>query len=130
MAGNRRSDQEKRSVSIVDFGFSLSIVALGLPGNRKSKIQNRQSKMLPACSNDNLQLHVADLDDVVDLQRLPLAGVDPGPVEVGAVSAVEVLQPQLALLEGNHGVLPRAPDAIHRLLVFQVDVDRLLVGPA
>src|SRR5439155_6136806 len=38
--------------------------------------------------------------------------------------------PQLGFLEGDQGVLPRAPDAVGRLLVLQVNVHRLLVGPA
>ena len=64
------------------------------------------------------------------LSALLLAGVDARPVDEGAVGAVEVLDGQLAVLEADAGVLPRTPDAIRRLLVFQVDVHRLLVGPA
>src|SRR5205085_338131 len=50
--------------------------------------------------------------------------------DVGAVGAVQVFDGELVPLEADTGVLPRAPDAVGRLLVLQVDVDRLLVGPA
>ena len=59
-----------------------------------------------------------------------LAGMDARPVDEGAVGAVQILDLQFVVLEGDDGVLPRGPDAIRRLLVVQVDVHRLLVGAA
>src|SRR5262249_5587976 len=80
--------------------------------------------------HDHLQLHVPDLDDVVGAEGTLLTGVDAGAVDVGAVGAVEVLDGQGVTLEGDQAVLPRAPDAVGRRLVLEVDVRRLLVGAA
>src|ERR1700731_4124191 len=49
-------------------------------------------------------------------------------VDERAVGAVEVLDGQEAVLEGNQGMLTRRPDALRRLLVLQVDIDRLFIG--
>src|SRR5262249_32667894 len=79
-------------------------------------------------SDDHLHLDTADLDNIVGVQRPLLPGVDARPVDEGTVGAIEVFNRQLIVLETDTGVLPRAPDAVGRLLFFQVDVDRLLIG--
>src|SRR6476660_3590832 len=43
---------------------------------------------------------------------------------------IVILQQQLRVLKGDHGVLARAPDAIRRLLVLQVDVYFFFNDPA
>src|SRR3954468_4827608 len=98
------------------------------PALRSSLIVRCSARALSV--RPHLHLDGADLDDVTDLERALLAGVDAGPVDEGAVGAVEVLDGQGAFLEADEGVLPGGPDAVRRLLVFEVDVHRLLVGPA
>src|SRR5205807_2644855 len=63
-------------------------------------------------SNDDLQLHIADLDNIVDRERPLLSRVDTGAVDVGAIGAVEVLDGQDVVLKADAGVLARAPDAV------------------
>src|SRR6516162_5858349 len=74
----------------------------------------------------------ADLNAVVDRQLARLTGVYPVPVDIGSVRAIQVFQRDGAgrLVEVQQRMLPRTPDAIGRLLVFQVDVDRLFIGTA
>src|SRR5437870_3606250 len=83
-----------------------------------------------ARSNDYLQMHLPNLDDVVDVERTNLTRVDPAAIDVGAVGAVEIFDGQHTVGEIDDGVLARAPHALRRLLVFEVDVDRFFVGPA
>src|SRR5436190_2500771 len=80
--------------------------------------------------DDHLQLHGADLNHVAHSQRPLLTGVDLRTINERAIRAVEVLDHQLVVLEGDESVLPGRPDAVGRLLIFQVDIDGLLVGPA
>ena len=54
----------------------------------------------------DLHLHIADLDDVIDLERLLLTGIDAVAIEIGAVGTVEILQPQLTVFEADEGMLP------------------------
>src|SRR5262245_48059550 len=79
-------------------------------------------------SEEDLQLDIADLDDVIHLERLLLPRVDTVAVEIGAVDTVEVFEEETVALEADQGMLPRGPDAVGRLLAFQVDVDRPLIG--
>src|SRR5262245_38386603 len=81
-------------------------------------------------SDDDLELDIADLDDVIHLERLLLTRIDTVAVEVGAVGTVEVFEEEAVFLETDQGVLPRAPDTLGRFLILQVDVDWFLVGPA
>lgn len=56
-------------------------------------------------SHLQLHLHVADLNDIADVQRLFLAGVDTRPVHVGAVGAVQIFDRELVVFEGDKRVL-------------------------
>ena len=57
-----------------------------------------------------------------------LTGMDACAVEERAVGAVEVLDGQKAILKRNQGMLARRPDAVGRLLIFQVNIDRFVIG--
>src|SRR5205085_526706 len=55
-----------------------------------------------------------------------------GPIDEGAIGAVEIFNGENALgvVPMQYCVLARAPDAIRRFLILQVDVDGFIVGPA
>ena len=74
----------------------------------------------------------ADLNNVVEIQLAFLAGVDTGPVDEGAVGTVQVLDGKdtLGVVPVHDGMLARAPHAIGRFLILQVDIDRFIIGPA
>ena len=80
--------------------------------------------------DNHTQLDVADLNDVRYLKLAFLARVYALAVDVSAVDAVQVLDFKTVRLEANAAMLSRAPDAIRRFLIFQIDVDGLVVGTA
>src|SRR5262249_44798827 len=110
-------------------GDRLSVIAsraaARCPDDGRSPIADSHHR-----SDDDFELDIADLDDVIHLERLLLPRIDTVAVEVGAVGTVEVFEEEAVFLETDQGVLPRAPDTLGRFLILQVDVDRLLVGPA
>ncbi len=74
----------------------------------------------------------ADLDDISQEELVFLARMNAGPVDEGAVGTIEILERQhtLGIVPMQDGVLARAPNAVRRFLIFQVDIDRLFVGTA
>src|SRR5262249_62192957 len=110
-------------------GDRLSVIAsraaARCPDDGRSPIADSHHR-----SDDDFELDIADLDDVIHLERLLLTRIDTVAVEVGAVGTVEVLEEEAVFLETDQGGLSRKPEAGGGLLGLQVDVDRLLVGPA
>jgi len=110
-----------------------AIVSAALPEARVGKVCRtaRGAVRQTQASDDNLHLHVADLNDVIRRQRPLRPGINAATVDIGAVGTVwKILDLQIGALEADAGVLPRAPDSIGRLLIFQIDINRLVIGPA
>src|SRR5207247_1698348 len=77
-----------------------------------------------------LRLDGADLPEVVGFEGRLLPGLDAVWVDVRAVHPVRALARELPAGRRDDGVMAGRPDAVLRLLVAEVDVDRPVVAAA
>ena len=78
----------------------------------------------------DLQLHFADLDDVVCLEFLLFSGRNAGAVDIGPIAASQVLDYKSAVLADDDGVLARRPNAVRSFVDLEIDVYWLFVSPS
>src|SRR5262249_51689973 len=76
------------------------------------------------------ELNRSNLDDVVDSDCLSSSGGHARAIHKSAVEAIQIFDLQHAVLKMHDGVLATCPNAIRRLLIFQVNVDGRIVAAA